>query len=735
MPLNVLREIFGFDSFRPGQEEVIRAVLDGRDTLAVMPTGGGKSLCYQVPALMREDLTVIVSPLISLMKDQVDSLLQSAVEGAATLHSGLSPEERWEVERKVRTGEIRMLYVAPERLRSLEFVLTLRRAGVGLFVVDEAHCISEWGHDFRPDYLFLPRVVRDLGNPPVLALTATATPRVRQDILRSLRMREPEVVVTSFNRPNLAYRVLSAKEKKDKLPLILDVIRNSPPPGIIYGTTRKECEELAASLKRVGVDAGHYHAGMSPAERSSTQERFMTDELDVVVATVAFGMGVDKPNVRFVVHASVPGSLPAYIQEAGRAGRDGEPSECVVLYRGADLGRRKRLVTINAAGADEVQLFFRALARLANAGRINVPPASLSSLGGVELDLAGTLLGGLEESGLLSRGYDLWGDVEVRRVNEEPEGLREEVARVHAALPGEGTVALPELARRADVRPVVAQTALFRLMTDGVAEVVPRGSLVDIRLKKESLDEGSRRSIAARLKSRTGAAYDQIRTVETYATLTTCRREHLLRHFGDTQEVAPCGGCDVCLGEGDETAPPSERAPATIRATARATNRTSIPTADRVLVPVEETNGATDAPPAALDAELFERLRAWRGEQARRQQVPAYVVLHNSHLEEIALRKPRTIHELGSIKGIGLRRAARYGDELLALVRGEEPPRGAEPQEGEPQGPAPNYRRHLEVAERLLRSGSGAAAVPELARALKIGGEEARKAVDDLLRP
>ncbi len=730
MPLNVLKEIFGFDSFRPGQEETIRAVLDGRDTLAVMPTGGGKSLCYQVPALMREGLTVIVSPLISLMKDQVDSLLQSAVEGAATLHSGLSPEERWEVERKVRAGEIRMLYVAPERLRSLEFVLTLRRAGVGLFVVDEAHCISEWGHDFRPDYLFLPRVVRDLGNPPVLALTATATPRVRQDILRSLRMREPEVVVTSFNRPNLTYRVLSAKEKKHKLPLILAVIRNSPLPGIIYGTTRKECEELAASLKRAGVDAGHYHAGMGPAERSSVQERFMTDELDVVVATVAFGMGVDKPNVRFVVHASVPGSLPAYIQEAGRAGRDGEPSECVVLYRGADLGRRKRLVTIHAAGADEVQSFFRALARLANAGRINVPPASLSSLGGVEPDLAGTLLGGLEESGLLSRGYDLWGDVEVRRVNEEPEGLREEVARIHAALPGEGTVALPELARRADVRPVVAQTALFKLMADGSVDALPRGSLADVRLRKESLDEGSRQAIAARLKSRTRAAYDRIRTNETYATLEACRREHLLRHFGDTEEVAPCGGCDVCLGETDGAM--VGRAPVTAPATAQA----SIPLADRTLVPAEGPNGlagaATGAPLAGMDQELFERLRAWRGDQARRQQVPAYVVLHNSHLEEIARRKPRSVHELGSIKGIGLRRAARYGDQLLALVRGEEPAPQEEPQE-KPQSSAPDYRHHLEAAEFLLRSGDGAAAVPELARALEVGGEEAKKAVDALL--
>jgi ATP-dependent DNA helicase RecQ len=454
------------------------------------------------------------------------------------------------------------------------------------------------------------------------------------------------------------------------------------------------------------------------------QERFMTDELDVVVATIAFGMGVDKPNVRFVVHASVPGSLPAYIQEAGRAGRDGEESECVVLYRGADLGRRKRLVTINAAGAGEAESFFRALSQVSNGGRVNLPPASLGSLGGVEPDLAGVLLGGLEETGLVSRGYDLWGEVEVRRVDEEPESLREEISRVHAALPGGGTISLLELARRAGMRPVVAQTALFKLMADEVVEALPRGSLVDIRLKEESLDGGSRGAIAARLKSRTRAAYDQIRGVETYATLETCRREHLLRHFGDTQEVAPCAGCDVCLGETDGAAVPTKHATATARTTAQAI----IPVADRLPSAVEVPNRATGAAPDTVDAELFERLRAWRGDQARSQQVPAYVVLHNSHLEEIARRKPRSVHELGSIKGIGLRRAARYGEEILSLVRGEEPA-GSEEIDSTP----PDYRYHLETAERLLKSGSGAAAVPELTRALEIGGEEAKKAVDALL--
>ena len=718
MPLSVLKEIFGFDSFRPGQEDVINAVLEGRDTLAVMPTGGGKSLCYQVPALMRESLTVVVSPLISLMKDQVDSLLQSSVAEAAALHSGLSPEERWEVERRVRSGGIRLLYVAPERLRSLEFVLALRRAGVGLFVVDEAHCISEWGHNFRPDYLFLPRAVRDLGSPPVLALTATATPRVREDILRSLKMRSPEVVVTSFNRPNLTYRVHGAREKKHKLPLILDVIRRSPPPGIVYATTRKECEELAASLRRSGVEAAPYHAGLGAAQRSEVQERFMTDDLPVVVATVAFGMGVDKPNVRFVIHSSVPGSLPAYIQESGRAGRDGEQAECVVLYRGADLGRRKRLVTLGAAGEEEVAAFFRALATTAGDGRVNVPPNTLAALGGVEPDAAGIMLRSLEESGLLARGYDLWAEVEVRRLEEERDGLREEVAAVHAALPGSGEIPLPELARRAGVRPAVAQGAVYRMMVDGVVEAIPRGSLVDVRLKTSSLDTGSLRGIAGRLKSRTRTAYAQIRDVESYANLSSCRREYLLRHFGDEEEVAPCAGCDVCLGETDAAGLPGA---------VRVPESAGI-SGSRLDPGVPDAPSGTTTAAGRADPALFERLRSWRGEQARQQRVPAYVVLHNSHLEEIAARKPQSIHELGSIKGVGLRRAARYGEELLALVDGRDAVDSTE-------GPGSDYGSHLEEAERLLRSGNGADAVPELARALEVGGKEARKAVNELLGP
>jgi ATP-dependent DNA helicase RecQ len=360
---------------------------------------------------------------------------------------------------------------------------------------------------------------------------------------------------------------------------------------------------------------------------------------------------------------------------------------------------------VGATGEEEVGSFFRALSGTESDGRVNVPPNALAAFGGVDPESAGLVLQSLEDSALIHRGYDLWAEVEVRRLEEEREGLREEVAAVHAALPGNGTIGLPELARRAGVRPAVAQGALYRMMVDGTAEIIPRGSVVDVKLKAPALDGRSRRTIAARLKNRAATAYAQIRDVEAYANLTTCRREHLLRHFGDTEEVAPCGGCDVCLGDADVIE--------------------KLPT-DATQVKLPASAGQTAGSRDGLDRALFERLKRWRGDQARRQRVPAYVVLHNSHLEEIAARKPRSIHELGSIKGIGLRRAARYGEELLALVRGEE---GITP-----DSTRPDYHSHLEAAGRLLRSGRGADAVPELARALELGGDEAREAINELLK-
>ncbi|MDP9481012.1 MAG: RecQ family ATP-dependent DNA helicase, partial [Actinomycetota bacterium] len=364
----VLRSVFGFEDFRTGQEEVVGSVLRGNDTLAVMPTSGGKSLCYQGPALMGEGggLTLVVSPLVSLMADQELSLRRRYEErglGAenapvAALHSQLGAAEERRVEAGVVSGGIRILLVAPERLRSLEFVLSLKRAsrgrGVGLFVVDEAHCVSEWGHSFRPEYLHARRVIEDLrgkdrpgGAPrpmPVLALTATADARVRDDVVRLLGMQDPKVVLTGFDRPNLTYAVEKAEDGEEaSAPRVLDALARHGTPAIVYAGTRRQTESLAEALRDGGVAAEAYHAGMAGEARSAVQERFMTDRTAVVVATVAFGMGVDKPDVRNVIHAGLPASIPAYVQEAGRAGRDGRPASCTVIYSAEEAARRKEV--------------------------------------------------------------------------------------------------------------------------------------------------------------------------------------------------------------------------------------------------------------------------------------------------------------------------------------------------------------------------------------------------------
>jgi len=431
-PQRVLRDVFGFSAFRQGQEDVIGAALAGRDVLAVMPTSGGKSLCYQVPALMGEGLTVVVCPLVSLMKDQIDALRArlGAAEGGshsrsvAALHSGLPAAERRRVGGRVLSGEVRILYVAPERLRSLEFVLLLKRAGggsgVSRIVVDEAHCISEWGHSFRPEYLYLRSVVEDLGRPPVMALTATADPRVRQDIVELLDLREPEIVRTVFDRPNLRYRVRWVAEgaaeagTPGRLETVVEALGEGEPPAIVYAHTRRRCEEIADGLAARGIPAEAYHAGMSAAERDAVQGRFMNDELPVIVATVAFGMGVDKPNVRTVIHAGVPASIPAYVQEAGRVGRDGEPAFSTVLFSPEELEHRKELSGLGLTTAEEARVFFDALRGIsvreesgANQGKLraNPRPQELLRLGGVEPGAASDALRALEAMGRVRRRY------------------------------------------------------------------------------------------------------------------------------------------------------------------------------------------------------------------------------------------------------------------------------------------------------------------------------------------
>ena len=331
--LPVLKQHFGFDSFLPLQEEIIRDSLEGRDVFALLPTGGGKSLCFQLPALMREGLTVIVSPLIALMKDQVDALRAAGI-AATFLNSSLDSRELWERGRELNDGRYRLLYVAPERAVTAGFVEAMRRWQVGLIAVDEAHCVSEWGHDFRPEYRQLAALRQEFPAVPFMALTATATERVRADIVRYLKLSEPACHVGSFNRPNLMYRVVP---KQDPYSQVLEFVRARPnESGIVYCHSRKGTESLAERLRTDGVNARPYHAGLAPQERTANQDAFLRDDVPVICATIAFGMGIDKPNVRFVLHRDLPKSIESYYQETGRAGRDGLPGECLLLFSNSD---------------------------------------------------------------------------------------------------------------------------------------------------------------------------------------------------------------------------------------------------------------------------------------------------------------------------------------------------------------------------------------------------------------
>lgn len=330
----VLKDSFGFEEFLDGQEAVVERILSGQDGLVVMPTGGGKSLCYQLPALCLEGLTIVVSPLIALMKDQVDALEAKGI-AATLINSTLTLAEQKERIARMRGNEYKLVYVAPERFRAEGFVSAMRKVEVGLFAIDEAHCLSQWGHDFRPDYMRLGGARRALGNPQCVAFTATATQVVREDIASVLQLREPFETVTGFARPNLSFNITAIESKNAKFKRVREVVGEHR-TGIIYCATRKRVEEVAETLNSWGVKCIGYHGGMTEEEREETQNRFISRRMDVAVATNAFGMGIDRSDVRFVVHFEVPGSVEAYYQEAGRAGRDGEAAHCELLWNYAD---------------------------------------------------------------------------------------------------------------------------------------------------------------------------------------------------------------------------------------------------------------------------------------------------------------------------------------------------------------------------------------------------------------
>ncbi|MDF0535566.1 DNA helicase RecQ [Shewanella sp. A32] len=345
----MLRQVFGYQSFRLGQREVMDQILSGQDCLVVMPTGGGKSLCYQLPALLMPGLTIVVSPLISLMKDQVDSLLQSGVN-AAYLNSSLPREQQLQILRQLHERELQLLYISPERLLQPTFLERLQHLSVSMFAIDEAHCISQWGHDFRPEYAQLGILKQSFPHIPVMALTATADQTTRLDICQRLQI-HPYELLSSFDRPNIRYTVAEKLNAANQLRQFITTQQGAS--GIVYCSSRRRVDEVAERLRQQGFSAEAYHAGMTQEARSSVQERFLKDQLDIVVATVAFGMGINKSNVRYVVHYDLPKSIESYYQETGRAGRDGLEAEALLLFEPADIGRVRHLIDQGSPGPQQ----------------------------------------------------------------------------------------------------------------------------------------------------------------------------------------------------------------------------------------------------------------------------------------------------------------------------------------------------------------------------------------------
>jgi ATP-dependent DNA helicase RecQ len=545
----VLRRHFGYDEFRPGQIDVVAAVLSGSDTLAVLPTGGGKSLCYQVPALVLPGLTVVISPLISLMKDQVDRLVARGVH-ATFLNSTLGAGEVSQRLARATRGEVKLLYVAPERFEAPDLQRCLARCGISLLAVDEAHCISEWGHDFRPSFRRIAAVSQRLGAPQLVALTATATPLVRKDIVRQLGMRSPRVIVSGFDRANLRYEVRQCRSGVDKDRALLEVVRSHARPAIVYASTRASVERTARQLTRSGVSALPYHAGLDDDHRREVQEKFMTGGrlADTIVATNAFGMGIDKPNVRLVVHYAMPGTLEAYYQEAGRAGRDGEPARCVLLHAHRDRFTHEWFIRGMYPERATVERVYATLCTSSIDGQPVRPPT------GRDAESAIRLL--QRERVLVERGRD---SPRVHlRVLATPARIRRELAdpahwmeldlmrwlwKVRGAAFHHGIeVDLNDLPLSIAGR--TARTLLERLRDRQFVNVTVIHAGLYLARPGASLDHFNIDWDA--LGRRRTADQGKLDTMQRYAYAKMCRRAFVLRYFGDRAARDPCAACDNC---------------------------------------------------------------------------------------------------------------------------------------------------------------------------------------------
>ncbi|MFO1130385.1 MAG: RecQ family ATP-dependent DNA helicase, partial [Hyphomicrobiales bacterium] len=579
------KRMFGYPKLLSGQAEVLACVQRREHVLAVMPTGAGKSLCYQLPAFLGEGITLVVSPLVALMKDQIDGLPTGLRRQAVAVNSSLDGDDLRRIVERIATRQYRLVYVAPERLRQLPFIHALRRAGVARLVVDEAHCVSIWGHDFRPDYLHLAQAHRDLGGPPILAMTATAPPRVRHDIERQLlgsqtgqtgQAGQPpamRVLVGDSFRSNLHLTAIRVRDDEEQQEALVALLRQLGGPGVVYVRSRKRCDELAELLAAYGVPAAAYHAGLD--HRTEIQDRFMRNELSVIVATVAFGMGVDKPDIRFIVHCGLPGSVEGYYQEIGRAGRDGAAAHCILLYTEGDSRTLLRLAAQDQVSGESVRTAYAAIRQALGTQAIGPVPLSLvaDALRSTQTH-ARILLGVLEQTGLIRRHYDAPQTLTIHRLPQRsgrrPDGgevdraLYDFLQRANLDEHSTASGDFVSLAAATGIPMASLEACLLAWQSAGWLRYYPAGRVPLLSLLPAPGNAAQR--VESLVTQRAAVAQQRIQEIDAYAHSRTCRHVYLGEYLGSQSAVhtpghtavqsaastrgkpAPCGVCDNCGG-------------------------------------------------------------------------------------------------------------------------------------------------------------------------------------------
>jgi ATP-dependent DNA helicase RecQ len=696
-PLEVLERVFGHRRFLDGQSRIVSALLGGRDALAVMPTGGGKSLCYQLPALLMDGVTVVVSPLIALMKDQVDALVRRGV-AATVINSTIDQEEQRARIAAMRRGEWKLVYIAPERFRQRAFVEALKSADIALFAVDEAHCISQWGHDFRPDYQRLGEALEMLGRPQVVALTATATPEVRADIVRQLGFTDHEECISGFARPNLSLNVTACARVRDKYERLRAVVEQHG-TGVVYCATRGKVEEVAEAMEGWGVQVIAYHGGLKEDERARLQDEFISRRAAVAVATNAFGMGIDRSDVRFVVHFEIPGSLEAYYQEAGRAGRDGEPGWCELLYNYADTRTQEFFIDGNNPGADTIKALYQVLLNRAD-GRHEVM-ASIEQLsewlGNGNGMAVGSAISVLVRHGMIERfdvpgqrirGTRLMrpavkaGDLELDRVALEEKDRRDRdklrrmiswadarVCRQRRILEYFGESGAADCGNcdvcragsdRLGAREATAEElTVVRKLLSGVARCSVRGAggwegrFGRARIAGMLTGSRSRDVLSARLDE-----------LSTYGALKEWGQAFVLTLFRELESAGylRTSGGEYPMVTLTEAGVQMMKSGGSLR----------LNWPSSVVSPQRESGGGAGEVRLAevgFDEGLYRKLRECRSAMAAREGVPAYVIFNNQTLEFLTRLRPQTMAEGLRVRGIGEGKAKRYLEPFLEIIR------------------------------------------------------------------